>query len=82
MVVPQVGRLVDTGDPWSPYCVLDADGVTVTAVVAWFAELQAAGRSAATLRSYGMDLLRWFRFCWAAGDRATRTVSVAWSGGI
>ena len=42
MVVPQVGRLVDTGDPWSPYCVLDADGVTVTAVVAWFAELQAA----------------------------------------
>ena len=29
----------------------------------------------ATLRSYGMDLLRWFRFCWAAGlewDQVTR----------
>jgi hypothetical protein len=29
----------------------------------------------ATLRSYGMDLLRWFRFLWAVGvwwDRATR----------
>ena len=48
MVVPQVGRLVATGDPWSRYRVLDADGVTVAAVVAWFAELQAAGRSAAT----------------------------------
>ena len=37
--------------------------------------LQAAGRSELTIRSYGMDLLRWFRFLWAAGvawDRATR----------
>jgi len=76
MVIPQVGRLVATGDPWSPYRLLDADGGKVAAVAAWFAELQAAGRSAATLRSYGMDLLRWFRFCWAAGvawDQATRT---------
>jgi len=76
MVIPQVGRLVATGDPWSPHSLLDADGVKVAAVATWFAELQAAGRSAATLRSYGMDLLRWFRFCWAAGvawDQATRT---------
>jgi len=76
MVIPQVGRLVATGDPWSPYRLLDAEGAKVVAVAAWFAELQAAGRSAATLRSYGMDLLRWFRFCWAAGvawDQATRT---------
>ena len=29
--------------------------------------LLAAGRSEATIRSYGMDLLRWFRFLWAAG---------------
>ena len=38
-------------------------------------DLQARGRSQATVRSYGMDLLRWFRFCWATGtpwDRATR----------
>lgn len=28
-------------------------------------DLQAAGRSRATVRSYGMDLLRWFRFLWA-----------------
>jgi integrase len=75
MVVPQVGRLVTTGDPWVAFRVVDADGREVEAVRAYFEDLQAAGRSAATLRSYGMDLLRWFRFCWAAGvawDRATR----------
>ncbi|SOJ57630.1 hypothetical protein MSIMFB_05107 [Mycobacterium simulans] len=38
-------------------------------------ELLAAGRSAATLRSFGMDLLRWWRFlravdvCWARASR-------------
>jgi hypothetical protein len=30
-------------------------------VAAFLRDLQAAGRSQATLRSYGMDLLRWFR---------------------
>ena len=37
--------------------------------------MQPCGRSEATLRSYGMNLLRWFRFCWATGlewDRVTR----------
>jgi len=32
-------------------------------------------RSASTLRSYGLDLLRWFRFLWAIGvpwSRASR----------
>ena len=40
--------------------------------------LLAAGRSEATVRSYGMDLLRWFRFIWAAGigwDRADQRVA-------
>jgi site-specific recombinase XerD len=76
MVVPQVGRLVATDDPWEPYRLLDSDGLVVVPVSAWFRDLQAAGRSALTARSYGMDLLRWFRFLWAAGvswDRATRT---------
>ena len=38
-------------------------------------DLQAAGKSAATLRSYAVDLLRWWRFLGAAGvawDRASR----------
>ena len=49
------------------------DGVTVEPVTEFFRDLLAAGRSEATVRSYGMDLLRWFRFTWAAGiawDRA------------
>lgn len=37
----------------------------VAAVGAYFGELQPAGRSTATQRSYGMALLRWFRFLWA-----------------
>ena len=75
MVVPQVGRLVATDDPWEPYRLLDPDGLVVEPVSAWFRDLQAAGRSALTARSYGMDLLRWFRFLWASGvswERATR----------
>ena len=46
----------------------------VAAAAAYFRDLQAAGRSVATIRSYGLDLLRWFRFLWAIGiswDRAT-----------
>jgi len=55
--------------------VLDPVGDLVVPVVAFLDELQAAGRSAATQRSYAMDLLRWFRFGWAidvAWDQATR----------
>src|ERR1700687_4443233 len=63
-VLAPVGRLLCTEDGWVPYRLVDADGVSVEAVSAFFAELQAAGRTPATLRSYGMDLLRWFRFCW------------------
>ena len=71
LIVPQVGRLVATDNPWEPYRLLDPTAVAVEAVAAWFHDLQAAGRSPATLRSYGMDLLRWFGFllctCQASG---------------
>jgi integrase len=75
LVVPLAGRLVATGDRWEPYRLLDGDGVSVVAAAAYFSHLQAAGRPETTVRSYGMDLLRWFRFVWAAGvgwDRAAR----------
>ncbi|MGH3806380.1 MAG: tyrosine-type recombinase/integrase [Pseudonocardiaceae bacterium] len=65
LVVRRVGSLVSTGDPWEPYRLLDSSGGSVMAAAAYFGELQAAGRSTATQRSYGMDLLRWFRFLWA-----------------
>ncbi len=73
--VPRVGRLQETGDRWEPYVLLDPAGERVDAVDVFFRDLQAAGRAASTLRSYGMDLLRWFRFLWAidvAWQRATR----------
>jgi site-specific recombinase XerD len=67
LVVPLAGRLVATGDSWEPYRLLDSGGVAVEAAGAYFGHLQAAGRSELTIRSYGLDLLRWFRFVWAAG---------------
>lgn len=72
--MPQDGRLVATGESEEPYRLVDADGVPAEPVAAFLRDLQAAGRSTSTLRSYGLDLLRWFRFLWAVGvawDRAT-----------
>ena len=75
LVVPLVGALERTDDPWLPFRLIDPDGVPVESVSAFFCDLQAVGRSEATIRSYGMDLLRWFRFLWATQvpwQRATR----------
>ncbi len=76
LVVPQSGRLVATGNRYEPYRMVDPDGAVVEAVTAYFRDLLAAGRAASTIRSYGLDLLRWFRFLWSdsgvAWDRATR----------
>ena len=65
LAVPLVGALEETGDRWVPFRLTDPAGTVVEPVSAFFGDLQAAGRSEATLRSYGMDLLRWFRFLWA-----------------
>ncbi|WP_433521526.1 tyrosine-type recombinase/integrase [Nocardia pseudovaccinii] len=75
LVVPAAGALVATADRWEPYRLVDREGAAVEGVASFFRELQAAGRSRATVRSYGLDLLRWFRFLWAievCWDRATR----------
>lgn len=75
LVVPLLGALESTGDPFALYRLVDGDGRAVAPVAAFFAELTACGRPATTQRSYGMDLLRWFRFLWAIGvdwDQATR----------
>jgi integrase len=73
--VPLAGALEETGDRWVPFRLTDPAGAAVEPVSAFFADLLAAGRSEATVRSYGMGLLRWFRFVWAAGvpwNMATR----------
>ena len=67
LVVPLAGGLWETGDPWEPFRLVDPAGETVAPAAAYLRDVQACGRSELTLRSYGMDLLRWFRFCWAAG---------------
>ncbi|MGH3446925.1 MAG: tyrosine-type recombinase/integrase [Nocardioidaceae bacterium] len=75
LVVPLSGSLEQASGPWQPYRLVDPEGVAVEGVASYFHDLQAAGCSVETVRSYGMDLLRWFRFLWAIGvpwQRATR----------
>src|SRR5260370_35926325 len=75
LVVARAGKLITTGGRYEPYRLAGPDGGVVDPVTAFFRDLLAAGRSESTVRSYGMDLLRWFRFCWAIGvawDRVTR----------
>ncbi|MFD6995016.1 tyrosine-type recombinase/integrase [Streptomyces mirabilis] len=74
-VLPEIGRLQETEDPWDPYRLLDPLGLPVEPATAYFKDLMAADSSPLTPRSYGMDLLRWWRFLWAFGiewDRAVR----------
>ena len=65
--MPLAGALTQTGDVFEPYRLVDGGRRPVVAVAGFLRSLQAAGRSETTQRSYGMDLLRWFRFTWAAG---------------
>ncbi len=75
LVVSQDGRLAATGDRYEPYRLVGTDGAPVAAATVFFRDLLAAGRAESTVRSYGMDLLRWFRFLRAVRvpwDQATR----------
>jgi site-specific recombinase XerD len=75
LAVPRTGSLVVTSDAAEPYRLLDGHGAEVEPVRIFLRELLASGRSPSTLRSYGMDLLRWWRFLHAVDigwDRATR----------
>lgn len=75
LVVPLTGSLVATDDPWEPYRLHDLGGNVVAPVTAHLRDLQACGRATTTQRSYGLDLLRWFRFLWAIEvpwDQVTR----------
>jgi hypothetical protein len=73
LVVPLCGSLEATGDLFEPYRLTDPAGRAVGPAAAYLREVAASGRSAATQRSYGMDLLRWFRFLWA--------VEIPWGSG-
>ncbi len=74
LAVPRVGEL----EPVSSLTgvrLVDGDGAEVTAVTDFLSSLLACGASTSSLRSYGMALLRWWRFLAGvniAWDRATR----------
>ena len=75
LVVSRAGRLVATGDAREPYRVIGPDGEVVEPVSVFLRDLLASGKSESTLRSYSVDLLRWWRFLDAIGvewDRASR----------
>lgn len=61
-VLPEIGKLLETGDPWEPYRLLDPFGRPVGPAVVYFMDLLAGPYSPLTPRSYGMDLLRWWRY--------------------
>lgn len=62
LIVAKVGTVERTGDPTLPWVVRDGAGATVGPVSEFLRDLLACGSSAASCRSYGYDLLRWFRF--------------------
>jgi len=75
LVVSRAGRLVATGDAREPYRVAGPGGEIVEPVPVFLRDLLASGKSESTLRSYSVDLLRWWRFLDAVGvgwDRASR----------
>lgn len=84
LVVPQWGRLDEAGDAFAPYRLLDDGGEVIEAVAVYFRELLASGRATTTLRAYGMDLLRWFRFlvavdvCWSRAGRVEARDFMIW----
>jgi integrase len=76
LVVPRIGCVAVTDDPLEPYRLVDADGGVVAPVASFLRELLAASRAPLTLRSYAMDLLRWWRFLAAVDVRWERATPV------
>jgi integrase len=74
LLIPVVGRVAQVEK--SPGTVLlDASGIPVAEVSEFFRTMLASGASTSSLRSYGLALLRWWRFLAAvdvAWERASR----------
>jgi site-specific recombinase XerD len=74
VVLPNLGAVAQVeGVPGT--VLLDASGVPVVEVSDFFASMLASGASVSSLRSYGLALLRWWRFLAAVGvtwQRASR----------
>lgn len=75
LVAVRAGTVVATDDPTLPWVVCDGRGTPIGEVSEFLRELLACGNSAASCRSYGYDLLRWFRFLAALGVAWNRAES-------
>jgi integrase/recombinase XerC len=76
LVVARVGAVRRGGDPALPWVVVDETGEPIEVVEDFLRHLLACGNSPSSCRSYGYDLLRWFRFLTAVDvgwQRAQRT---------
>lgn len=82
--LPSVGAVVKGPRPSLPWFVVDAAGREVEPVSRYLRDLALVDASALTGRSYGYDLLRWFRVVWAVdvgweqATEAETTVMVGW----
>jgi len=83
LVLPGVGAVVQVqGVPGT--VLLDASGVPVAEVSDFFASMLASGASVSSLRSYGLALLRWWRFLaavdvtWQRASRVEARDFVLW----
>jgi hypothetical protein len=80
----RVGVVTAATGTLPPFVVVDGAGVEVEPVTRYLRDLALSDMSPLTSRSYGYDLLRWFRVLWALGvdwERATGSevdVLVGW----
>ncbi|MFJ9914714.1 tyrosine-type recombinase/integrase [Actinacidiphila glaucinigra] len=74
--LPQLGQVQRTESHWLPYRVLDGEGAPIEYFSGFLRELTLGDASPLTCRSYGHDLLRWWRMLMlveVAWDKATRS---------
>ncbi|MEU2834982.1 hypothetical protein ABZ667_41215 [Streptomyces lavendulae] len=82
--LPSVGEVVKGSRPSLPWFVVDAAGREIEPVSRYLRDLALGDASALTGRSYGYDLLRWFRGLWAVdvgweqATEAEMTAMVGW----
>lgn len=65
----RVGVVTAATGTLPPFVVVDGAGVEVEPVTRYLRDLALSDMSPLTSRSYGYDLLRWFRVLWALGVR-------------
>lgn len=70
----RLGSVVAVQTRFPPYVVVDRDGVEVEPVTQYLRDLALGDSRPLTSRSYGYDLLRWFRLLWMVECQSPRSV--------